>query len=131
MNGYTFRNAASRARLERVLKLLAAPHTKLELAEATNIGHNAMKHYLNALKADGKIYIFAWQPNSPGSPSPIYLAGEGKDKRRPRAMTAAQKTRAHRLRSPESFVIEMERKRLQRIKPAADPLAVALFGVAA
>lgn len=132
LNGYTFKNAASLARMARVLNLLEAPHTRSELAAATGIGINAMDRYLSALidVRPKKIHICDWRSNSHGCPSPVYLVGDKPNKRRPRAMTSAERQRRCRERNPESLVVEQERKRLARTKPRRDAMTAALFGAA-
>lgn len=128
LNGYTFRNAASLARIGRMLELLQAPHTRAELAVATGVGIGAMGRYLTALKADKRIHICDWRKNAPGSPSPVYLVGNKPNKRRPRPLTAAEKAKRCRDRNPERQVERAMARRLERLEIRPDPLAVALFG---
>jgi len=132
LNGYTFRYTASLARVASIMDLMqASPRTRAELAAATSIGINAMGRYLAALKAEDKIHIAAWRQNCPGSPSPVYAAGPGKDKRKPRPMTEAQKQKRSRENNPERVIRDTQLKRQARSKLQRDPLTAALFGAAA
>lgn len=129
--GYTFRYSHSQARMDRILDLLKKPHTRQDLAEATHIGVRGVQSYLTALMAEEprRIHVHDWRPNSPGSPSAVYLAGDHKDKRKPRARTAAERSRKRR-QDADVAIDHIQRQRLQRIKPRRDPLTAAMFGPA-
>jgi len=135
--GYTFRYSHAAARMERILELLQKPHTRQELAEATSIGVRGVQSYLSALMAETprRIHVHAWRPNSPGSPSAVYLAGDRKDKRKPARKEGAERMRSHRRRQdPDVAIDHIQRQRLARIDargPRRDPMIAALFGPAA
>ena len=130
--GYTFRYSHAAARMERILDLLQKPHTRQELAEATHIGVRGVQSYLTALMAEEprRIHVHDWRPNSPGSPTAVYLVGNRKDKKKPRAMTAAERSRKRRA-DPEVAIDHIQRHRLSRMAPRRDPMIAALFGPAA
>lgn len=130
--GYTFRYSHAAARMERILDLLQKPHTRQELAEATHIGVRGVQSYLTALMAEAprRIHVHDWRPNSPGSPTAVYLAGDRKDKKKPRARTEAERSRKRRS-DPDVAIDHIQRHRLSRIQPRRDPMIAALFGPAA
>ena len=70
----------------------AAIHSGLAVNTVKNAG------YLDALVAQGKIHISEWRRNRNGPMRPLYEAGAGRSQPRPRAYTAAEKTRATRAR---------------------------------
>lgn len=127
--GYTFRYSHAAARMERILDLLQKPHTRQELAEATHIGVRGVQSYLTALMAETprRIHVHDWRINSPGSPTAVYMAGDRKDKKKPRAMTAAERSRKRR-KDPDVAIDHIQRLRLSRIAPRRDPMISALFG---
>lgn len=129
--GYTFRYTHSAARMERILELLKTPHTRQELAEASHIGVRGVQSYLAALMAENprRIHVHDWRPNSPGSPSAVYLVGNKRDKKKPRAMTPGERSNKRR-RDPDVAIDNIQRLRLARIKPRRDAMVAALFGQA-
>lgn len=129
--GYVFRYSHSAARMERILELLQMPHTRQELAEAAHIGVRGVQCYLTALMAETprRIHVHDWRINSPGSPSAIYLVGDHKDKRKPRAKTNAERMRKRRA-DADVAIDHIQRQRLARIKPRRDAMTSALFGAA-
>ena len=131
LNNYTFRCAGSLARRDKVLKLLESGQrkTRSELAELTGIGINAMHAYLADMMSQDLIHIHSWQRNSPGSPSPVYAFGKGKNAEKPKPMTNAEKKRKHR-KCADVREAEAMQKRARRIKPYRDPVTAALFGQA-
>lgn len=130
-NHYAFRYTTSQQKMGRMLELLQAPHTRAELAEAMGLSTRAVQCYLAALLAETerRIHIHAWRKNSPGSPSAVYLAGAGKDRKKPKAETVAERSRRRR-KDPDFSIDAMQRNRLGRMKPRRDPLVTALFGAA-
>lgn len=129
--GYTFRRQASQAKMDRMLELLTAPMTRAELAERMHISVRSVQSYLKALLAEStrRIYVHDWRPNSPGSPSAVYLCGNRPDKRRPRRMTAAECSRKRR-NDADVAIDHIQRQRLKRIKPKRDAMTSAFFGAA-
>lgn len=129
--GYTFRNGASLAKLERILTVLAEPKTRSELCEIIGIGLRSLHPYLNHLMdpENRRVHICGWRRNSPGSPSPLYLVGDLPDKRRPRAVTNAERL-AKRRKDPEWAIDQRNIQRLEHMKPRRDKLTAALFGKA-
>lgn len=129
--GYAFRYGPAAARMERILALLSKPHTRQELAEATHIGVRGVQSYLTALMAEKprRIHVHDWRPNSPGSPTAVYLLGDKRDKKKPRAMTAAERSRRRRA-DADVAIDHILRQRLERTKPRRDPLTAAMFGPA-
>lgn len=135
--GYVFRYSHAAARMERILELLKKPHTRKELAEATNIGVRGVQSYLTALMAEEprRIHVHDWRTNSPGSPSAVYLIGNRKDKKKPRRKDGSERMRSQRRRQdPDVAIDHIQRQRLARINargPRRDPMIAALFGPAA
>lgn len=131
-NGYRFTRKAGVARLEKLLALLATPMTALELAEAMSADKRTINACIRELRSGDvlRVYVFDWRQNCPGSPSPIYAAGPGPDKRKPRALTNHQKYKRYIAKNPEAAVRSMQRKRVVSMKLARDPLTAALFGAA-
>jgi len=129
--GYAFRYSTSLRRLDRLLELLQVPMTRHELADAMGLSVRAVQAYLTMLLAeqDRRIHIGDWRRASPGSPAPIYVAGPGKDKRKPRAFTASERSRK-RYKCPEYAMDQMAINRAKRMRLQRDPLTAALFGVA-
>jgi len=129
-NGYTFTKKASIARLEKLLALLAKPMTALELGEAMSADKRTINACIRELRSGDvlRVYIAGWRQNCPGSPSPIYAAGPGPDKRKPRALTDRQKYKRRIAKNPEAAIRSMQRKRLAGLRLERDPLTAALFG---
>lgn len=129
--GYTFRYSPSMTRMDRILALLKKPHTRQELAEASGIGVRGVQSYLTALmgQTPRPIHVHDWRRNSPGSPSAVYLCGNRPDKRRPRRMTAAERSRKRR-NDADVAIDHIQRQRLKRIKPKRDAMTSAFFGAA-
>lgn len=128
---YAFRYTSSLSKIDRILAALDKPRDRTELAGMVGLSVRATTSYLSALldESERRLHIHDWRRNSPGSPTPLYLAGAGKDKRKPRPMTGAERARKRRA-CPELAIDQIQRKRLARIKPRRDPLAAALFGAA-
>lgn len=132
-NGYTFKYAASLARLDRIVALLKKPMTRHQLAQAAGIGVRGLQAYLSALLAEEprRIHICDWHRSHPGSPTAVYVAGAGKDKPAPKPLTNAERMRAIRARrdADEALDIIMAQRAARR-KPRRDPMVAALFGPA-
>ena len=130
-NGYTFERGTSRQRADKILQALAQPRTRHELTGLVHASLPTVQIYLSALLAAKAIHITDWRRNSPGSPTPVYLAGRGVNKARPKVKSPAERARSYRQRNPERVIADIERLRLARMKPRRDSLTSALYGAAA
>ena len=128
LNGYKFRNAASQAKRDRLLELLKDGGTAAQFGEKLGLKKNAVLAYIEGARRDGiKIRISAWEPNSPGSPSPVYKLGARADAKKPERMSQAERQRRRREKEGVAHAEAMA-KRAKRLKPRRDPLVAALFG---
>lgn len=129
--GYAFRYETSLRKVDAILAALEQPKTRGELADAVGLSVRAVQSYLAMLldKKNQRIRIQDWRPNSPGSPSAVYIAGAGRNKRKPRAMTAGERSKK-RYQCAEFAIQQMHINRMKRMKLARDPLTAALFGAA-
>lgn len=130
LNGYTFARSSSQTKRDRLLALLKAGGTAAQLGANLGLQKNAVLRYIEAARRDGvKIRISAWEPNSPGSPSPVYKLGARADTKKPERMSQAERQRRRREKEGVAHAEAMA-KRARRIKPRRDPLVAALFGQA-
>lgn len=129
--GYTFRYATSAARIERILELLQTPMTQPQLAAAAGMSERTAKCYVAHLlnERPRRIRVYDWQPNSPGSPTMVLIAGRGPNKPKPKPMTALERSLKRR-KDPEVCFDQMMAKRASRRAPRRDPLVAAMFGAA-
>lgn len=130
--GYAFTNEASLRKIDAILTALEQPKTRAELAEAVGLSIRAVQSYLKMLLAEEtrRVHISDWRPNSPGSPSAVYVAKPGgRDKRKPRAMTAGERSKK-RYRDAEFAITQAGLARVKRMKMARDPMTAAFFGAA-
>lgn len=101
----TFTYAASRRRLERIVKLLEqCPEgmTSTQLAGATAIGSASLYRYLEELGGAGdtprQVRVCAWnrQLGKQGNFEAVYAAGTEPDEPRPEPLTSAERSRRYR-----------------------------------
>lgn len=85
----------------------------------------------------GAAHIAKWKKNDNGSPSPLYLPVAGKNKKRPKALPAAEYQRAYRARiredDPLRHRVEVDRDYFRRAEregrlPKQHDIVSALFG---
>ena len=71
-----------------------------QAAHFAGLSPNTVKNsgYLNALVAQGKIHVAAWRRSNRGPFRPLYESGGGRAVSPPPALSAAEKSRAHRCR---------------------------------
>lgn len=138
-----FTSKASLVRIEKILEILSSPMTVPEVRALVFLSKPTMNHYIYHLHEKKMVHISGWKRESVAGEQPylrpIYRAGEGKDRPKPKAFTHTQnsKRRYHRLKrdNPEALdkILAKGRlyKRMMNFKPRPDIAAAWLFGNAA
>jgi hypothetical protein len=68
--------------------------TKTEAIEASGLNHNTVRRTLEALHTGGAIRVSAWEKDSMGrSVIPVWIAGAGKDAKKPKPKSANESER--------------------------------------
>lgn len=96
-------------RVRQALRSTTRPLTAYDLELIVYLDHRNVRAYLRILKNAGEIHISDWvRSASVGPPTPAWGYGEGKDKSRPTAKSAAQRRRKARksqdLRDREALI---------------------------
>jgi len=115
---------------QRILDLLATPHSRDELAAAIPLSVSTVAQHLKDLRAaPGVVRVANWYRNTQGSPSPVYEVGSAPDvppppvlrvrgvsgrRRGPRAAASAKPVPAPQL--------------VETVRCRRDPLTAAFFG---
>lgn len=94
----TNRAAAGMERLVEAIRT-HGPLDYRQAATAADLSPNTVKNagYLDALLAQGRIHIYAWQRGR-GAPRPLFMAGHGDNAPRPAVLSPGEKSRAFRRR---------------------------------
>lgn len=102
---------------QRILKKLQelGPMTKYQIAEACFVSFRNVNEYLKLMHEDLEVYIHSWARSGTGGGSwtKVWGYGDGKDARRPRASTPAERSRKRR-QDPEVAINELMKKRSKR-----------------
>lgn len=95
----TNRAAAGMERLVEAIRS-GGPLDYRQAAAAADLSPNTVKNagYLEALLAQGRIHIHAWQRGRRGAPRPLFMAGHGENAPCPAALSPGEKSRAFRQR---------------------------------
>lgn len=94
---HTFEQSLGIRRVRAVLSETAK--SPAEIAKAAHVSeHTFANHYKEKLLADGDMHVGDWRWHGYGW-SPLYVAGPGEAKRKPRAGTAAEASKAWRERT--------------------------------
>lgn len=90
------------AGMERLVEAIRSggPLDYRQAAAAAGLSPNTVKNagYLEALLAQERIHIHAWQRGRRGAPRPLFMAGPGDNAPRPEVLSPQEKSRAFRLR---------------------------------
>lgn len=104
----------TRQRIAKKLQELG-PMTKYQIAEVCFVSFRNVNEYLNLMYEDLEVHIDSWIRSGTGGGSwtKVWAYGDGKDARRPKALTAAEKARKRR-QDPEVAIDELMKKRVKR-----------------
>lgn len=116
------RAAAGMERLVEALRTLG-PLDYRQVAAAADLSPNTVKNagYLEALLAQGRIHIHAWQRGRRGAPRPLYMAGHGRNAPRPAALSPGEKSRAFRQRKLAAAAAVSFAAQIRYSRPAVAP----------
>lgn len=91
------------------------PLSKYTLEARCFVAMRNVNAYLKIMHEAGEIHIAEYRRDTPhGSPTKMWVWGEGKDARKPKPKTMAQKSREYRERNPEAVIRDIMRKRRNR-----------------
>lgn len=83
--------------MRRIVVALVAhgPMSPEEIALEACMSESTLTHaqYLKTLRAAGLVHVFKWDRSHNGPPTPIWAAGPGKDAKRPKPYSTAEKCR--------------------------------------
>jgi hypothetical protein len=104
----------TRQRIAKKLQELG-PMTKYQIAEVCFVSFRNVNEYLNLMYEDLEVHIHSWVRSGTGGGPwiKVWAYGDGKDARKPRALTAAEKSRKRR-QDPEVAIDELMKKRVKR-----------------
>jgi len=123
----TFITERAKNRIARIEQLLQGDGMPvLEICAALCITPRWGREYIRYLREQKKVYIVSWTRTTDGKkdhPLAVYRWGDGKDKRRPRRKSGAQRQRETRERMVEDDLaheVHKARRRAKRVKPSRD-----------
>ena len=89
--------------------------TKYKIAELCFVSFRNANEYLNLMHKDSEVYIHKWIRSGTGGGSwtKVWAHGDGKDARKPRPTTPAERSRKRR-QDPEVAINELLKKRAKR-----------------
>ena len=117
---------------QRILDVLLreVPMSDVEIARIAFVSHRSVKEYLRDLHAERVIHIHEWRSNSPGSPTRVWVIGNGEDAQKPARLTSAERRRKDRARpGAKEREAEMKRNRRRFDNLAGKSTVAALLGV--
>ena len=106
---------------ERILSKLTRPMTVKELARETFMDAHHLGKMLRRFRKEREVYICEWEQED--YPRALWMAGNSRDKPRPKAKTRAQVSEAYRARinqNPERRALYLAKKRVARMEVRPD-----------
>lgn len=133
-----FKKASSLRYREAILKLLSSgAFSNHEISERVHLASKSTRRYISAMRRAGEVYVSGHRvelrAHGRGFPVPLYKAGNGKDavfKARTKAQLHREYLRRRRA-DPVRYMIYLNKLKLQRVKPVAQPELAMFFGRAA
>lgn len=126
---YTFRNQASRLKLDRLVALLTKPHTRQQAAAALHMAEQTVGQYLAHLGTG--VHVVDWvRTGRRGALTEVYLIGEGADKPKPVSVAPEKAYRKRRDADPDRREAYLNRRKADYLiakRKKADPVVCAIF----